>query len=221
MVLSQVISIGPKFLYKYVQSAYWPHDSDIVREMEVLGNTRTSCRDPEAQRHEDLPLVHPQSATSPTGEGNSRSRTFSGESTLQSPSDDLHSPFRRVPSSSNDYGAPPPPSSSLHAASSPGIPIINVHSLTPRGSTTSEAFDTTDYYGARPDEWQYAQVPSQTTIDLHSSSPLDEHARAYRAQQRQAQQQHQQQQQQQASWDAQQQYDQRGGGPPPGAGYAM
>ena len=36
MVLVQVIAIGPRYLWKYVRSAYYPLDSDIVREMQIL-----------------------------------------------------------------------------------------------------------------------------------------------------------------------------------------
>ncbi|KPV72527.1 uncharacterized protein RHOBADRAFT_55632 [Rhodotorula graminis WP1] len=36
IVLVQVIAIGPRYLWKYVRSAYYPLDSDIVREMQIL-----------------------------------------------------------------------------------------------------------------------------------------------------------------------------------------
>lgn len=59
MLLVQVAAVGPKFLYKYVQSAYFPRDADIVREMDILGSCDNKAHiDTEAQRQqEDLRLV--------------------------------------------------------------------------------------------------------------------------------------------------------------------
>ena len=37
VVLCQIIAIGPRFFWRYFQSAYFPLDADIIREMEVLG----------------------------------------------------------------------------------------------------------------------------------------------------------------------------------------
>ncbi|GAA6046641.1 hypothetical protein JCM3770_003092 [Rhodotorula araucariae] len=72
IILVQVIAIGPRYLWKYVQSAYFPLDSDIVREMQVLrhqgkasgldlegggGATLPRQRDAALEPREHLPLV--------------------------------------------------------------------------------------------------------------------------------------------------------------------
>jgi hypothetical protein len=36
LVITQVIAIGPRFVYKYIQSNYYPTDNNIVREMAFL-----------------------------------------------------------------------------------------------------------------------------------------------------------------------------------------
>lgn len=41
VVLIQVIAIGPHFLWKYVQSNYWPIDNNIVREAAVIRKLNT------------------------------------------------------------------------------------------------------------------------------------------------------------------------------------
>lgn len=35
-MITQVIAIGPRFVYKYIQSNYYPTDNNIVREMAIL-----------------------------------------------------------------------------------------------------------------------------------------------------------------------------------------
>ena len=37
VILCQIIAIGPRFFWRYFQSAYFPLDADIIREMEVRG----------------------------------------------------------------------------------------------------------------------------------------------------------------------------------------
>ncbi|BGO94943.1 hypothetical protein NBRC10512_000622 [Rhodotorula toruloides] len=37
ILIVQVIAIGPRYLWKYIRSTYFPIDSDVVREMQVLG----------------------------------------------------------------------------------------------------------------------------------------------------------------------------------------
>ncbi|GAA5923616.1 hypothetical protein JCM1841_001303 [Sporobolomyces salmonicolor] len=167
MLLVQIIAIGPKYLWKYVQSAYYPQDSDIVREMAVLGHkgkgpavdledgTAFSFRAPEVR--EALPLVQDDSAA-----GNPRLRQFSAETYSEplSPHSDAFSPYHTPSASPGAVPFSPPPipspfgppqphspraqpgSPSYFPAPSPtvqsvAVPSIQVVHSTPRGSVAS------------------------------------------------------------------------------------
>lgn len=45
LIITQVIAIGPRFLYKYIQSNYFPTDNNIIREMAVLRKPRMQLSD--------------------------------------------------------------------------------------------------------------------------------------------------------------------------------
>ncbi|BGP51086.1 phospholipid transporting ATPase [Rhodotorula kratochvilovae] len=100
IVLVQVIAIGPRYLWKYIQSAYYPLDSDIVREMQVLRQkgkasgfdleggggasivpfaTSTHQHDAALETREHLPLVQPHDPRDP------RQRHFSHETASEEP----------------------------------------------------------------------------------------------------------------------------------------
>jgi hypothetical protein len=170
LVLTQVASIGPKFLWKYVQASYLPHDSDIIREQEVLQTTKASSLDLEAQsKHEDHPLVRsPLPANARAGDR--RDRTLSNESSgVGSPYDERQMPFSAASEGGHRSLGPP--------ASEGGIPTINIQGTTPRASVASRGsefgYDEGEY-GDRDARWDYSSVPSQTAIDLHGVSPLQD-----------------------------------------------
>ncbi|GAA6022484.1 hypothetical protein JCM10207_008529, partial [Rhodosporidiobolus poonsookiae] len=94
MIVSQVIAIGPKYLYKYIQTAYYPLDADIVREMNVLGSKGKAEHSFDAEQagispfatertptREQLPLV----AGGDLGARTPRQRGFSHETASEEP----------------------------------------------------------------------------------------------------------------------------------------
>ncbi|GAA6040867.1 hypothetical protein JCM8097_007756 [Rhodosporidiobolus ruineniae] len=135
MVFTQVAAIGPKYLYKYISSAYWPHDVDIVREMEILGRKKGGGRsglafDAEGdagqrdiepfsavrpvETREHLPLVHASAASDAGTPRDPRQRHFSHETDSQEPSTPHADRFPgtgSVPHSPATFSSPPQPPS--------------------------------------------------------------------------------------------------------------
>ncbi|GAA5852544.1 hypothetical protein JCM3766R1_003525 [Sporobolomyces carnicolor] len=71
ILIVQIVAIGPKYLWRFVHSAYYPQDGDIVREMAVLGlkgkgpdfdpeEAHYADYPPPAETREALPLVAPE-----------------------------------------------------------------------------------------------------------------------------------------------------------------
>lgn len=176
-----------RFAYKYIQSAYFPHDSDIVREMEVLGNTKSSTLDIEAQsKHEEQALFRggPGGGGPPTpgGQGRDpRDRTFSNESSAPStPYEDAHQGY--TPTASPPGSFTPSQQQQFHHQQQKyqqqqqygaSIPTINIQGTTPRESFASHQTTGSDF-DAFDDRWNYAQVPSANTLDLNGVSPLEQ-----------------------------------------------
>lgn len=176
-----------RFAYKYIQSAYFPHDSDIVREMEVLGKTKTSLLDIEAQsKHEEQALFRggPGSGGPPTPGPDGRDprdRTFSNESSAPStPYEDAHQGY--TPTASPPGSLTPNQQQQFHQHQpqyqhqqpyGASIPTINIQGTTPRESFASHQTTGSDF-DAFDDRWNYAQVPSATTLDLNGVSPLEQ-----------------------------------------------
>ncbi|BGP19449.1 hypothetical protein JCM10213_006269 [Rhodosporidiobolus nylandii] len=121
IVFTQIAAIGPKYLYKYVKSAYYPLDSDIVREMEILGrkgkaplnfdlehagghdgdiNPFSAVQPVETREH--LPLVQ-------DGLGRPRQRHFSEQTISDEPStpyQDRDAAFASAQGSPRTFGTP-------------------------------------------------------------------------------------------------------------------
>ncbi|GAA5871972.1 hypothetical protein JCM8547_006205 [Rhodosporidiobolus lusitaniae] len=201
ILLTQIAAIGPKYLYKYLQSAYWPKDSDIVREMvkrKTLGydlehGGSTGDIEPFAVRapvetREHLPLV--------ADARNPRQRHTSAESEgTATPYDDRTPGFATAPPS--PYGYPGSeqhspnllhsPQTASFAQSPMPTPAIRVNDSTPRSSfntnytspaeqqrASTASFDVLDY--ARPDsQWgPPAGAGGFTEADLQTRSPLEQ-----------------------------------------------
>lgn len=155
LVFVIVAAIGPKFIWKYIQSAYYPLDSDIVREMEVLGSCGKEHLDLEAQsKHEDHPLVPSPTSSNPLRERN-----------MSDGSEDPRTPYGQA-----DGGAAMERGGTM--SSQGPIPTIQVHGTTPRGSMASRYsegdFDTGAYEGDAT--WDYSNVPSTSASDLNRRS---------------------------------------------------
>lgn len=148
--------------------------------MEVLGNTRSTSLDVEAQsRHEGQSLFHdnlgPPTPGAPVDDR--RERTMSNESSAPStPYEDRQMHYAVPPSSAphqQEHLQQPPYQQQHSYDSRSGIPTINIQGTTPRGSMASGRAGS-EFDAAYDDRWNYAEVPSTTTIDLHGVSPLDQ-----------------------------------------------
>ncbi|GAA5939061.1 uncharacterized protein JCM15063_004409 [Sporobolomyces koalae] len=209
ILLVQVVAIGPKYLWRYIHSAYYPLDGDIVREMAVLGPKGKGPQfDPEdgsyadappQQTREALPLVAPEMG------GTNRSRQISAETfsepyspqQLQQASPPIPSPFGPGPAGSPFASprlatAPPMASPSLHQVPQ-SVPTVAVIGSTPRGSLHSRrsehhaSDDNFDVLAYQRQSMVGTTQPDETTFDLQSQSPLD----AWRRGQTEAQRMHQ------------------------------
>ncbi|KAI5475468.1 phospholipid-translocating ATPase [Pseudohyphozyma bogoriensis] len=183
LVISLFICILPKYLFKYVQAAYFPRDADIVREMQVLGMCDNIPgapsmleRDLEAQaKHSAFPVT-PTSA-----DGFNRDRDHSGGSGGMGSAYHEESQFVsgggggiRMVDPIRDVGSP-----SLSAAG-PSVPKVMIHSSSPRGSVASrrtawtddgaparESVQSGDFDYDEYQHWDYTQVSSN--VDLVGS----------------------------------------------------
>lgn len=113
-----MVAIGPRFVYRYITSAYYPLDSDIVREMQVFGYGR-DVAEAHLEEDDDLRLV-----VSPPPTAFARELEL-GEST-QSDGPDL---IRMSPPSSQG---------DLHSPTA--IPSINVHGVSGESSPLDESW---------------------------------------------------------------------------------
>ena len=170
LIFTQVASMGPKFAMKYVQVTYFPHDVDLVREMEVSGRGRLRL-DVEAGAKEVAPLV-PAALKSPSAIDLGRAnRAFSDDSSHPG------TPYtpRRAPEPFDfSLASPSPrgerdhdrsvrmspmlahamPMASLHTA----VPTVVVEGSSPRHSRYSEG-DFLGHYA----EGGYEPMPSPGT----------------------------------------------------------
>ncbi|GAA6021480.1 hypothetical protein JCM11491_006510 [Sporobolomyces phaffii] len=162
ILIVQIVAIGPKYLWRYIHSAYYPQDGDIVREMAVLGLRGKGGQsfDPEeaeyvgvhrTETREAFPLVAPDMG------GTHRQRQISSE-TFSEPysppqvsnasatpyhasSPPMPSPFGPGPAGSpfatpRLAAVPPQASPSLHQVPQ-SIPTVAIIGSTPRGSINS------------------------------------------------------------------------------------
>ncbi|GAA5983570.1 hypothetical protein JCM5350_004867 [Sporobolomyces pararoseus] len=110
MLIVQIVAIGPKYLWKYVHSAYYPQDGDIIREMAVLGlKGKGPNFDPEEANYANLPPPETREAhplVAPNMGGSNRQRQISSETYSEPP----YSPPATTGSSSNPFHSPPIPS---------------------------------------------------------------------------------------------------------------
>ncbi|GAA6064566.1 hypothetical protein JCM10212_005628 [Sporobolomyces blumeae] len=154
ILIVQIVAIGPKYLWRYVHSAYYPQDGDIVREMAVLGTKgKGAGLDLEGAQYSDLPppetrealpLVAPNMGTGPNRQRQVSAETYSEPYSPQHASIDpfiatppIPSPFGPGPSRSSPFGSPQP-SPVLHPGPQASVvPTIAVHGSTPRGSIGS------------------------------------------------------------------------------------
>ncbi|GJN93129.1 hypothetical protein Rhopal_006174-T1 [Rhodotorula paludigena] len=191
-----VISIGPKFLWLYVRSMYWPLDNDIVREMQVLRNkgklppfdpehdagaSAPVFKDEPALRQHDeaamatrehLPLVQSGESRDP------RQRHFS-HSTASDPATPRDIPSTAVWPPSSPSGLPPSPGpipspygTSSYASSPPyasarSTPLASSPDSPPSGTITP-------VYGV-----PHIVVNDATPRDSYQSRFADAHAPAH------------------------------------------
>ncbi|GAA5886239.1 hypothetical protein JCM6882_001576 [Rhodosporidiobolus microsporus] len=145
MVFTQVAAIGPKYLYKFIQTAYYPHDADIVREMVILGKKGGGKFDDleghggddispfemttKVETREQLPLVQGGDLGSHTP----RQRHFSAETASDEPTTPFTdgATFSSAPHSPRSFGSP------SQGGLSPPIPSPYGSSAFPPGSPTS------------------------------------------------------------------------------------
>ncbi|GAA5824901.1 hypothetical protein JCM11251_005386 [Rhodosporidiobolus azoricus] len=144
LVFTQVAAIGPKYLIKYIQTSYYPHDADIIREMSVLrkktdpyaydaeggGGDNISPFETAAkvETREHLPLVQDPGAQTP------RQRHFSAETNSEEPTTpftDRDATFSSAQHSPRSFSTPP------QSGLSPPIPSPYGTSAFPPGSPAS------------------------------------------------------------------------------------
>ncbi|GAA5901112.1 uncharacterized protein JCM6883_004758 [Sporobolomyces salmoneus] len=196
ILIVQIVAIGPKYLWRYIHSAYYPQDGDIIREMAVLGlkGKGGAPFDPEEAHYADLPPPETREAfplVAPDMGGTNRQRQISESETFSEPysppsiSNPSANPFHQSPSIHSPFASPrlaavPPQSSpSLHQVPQ-SVPTVAIIGSTPRGSITSrhseqqhaqeDSFDVLAY------QRQSMTGPNQqgdAAFDLQSQSPLD------------------------------------------------
>lgn len=146
-----------RFVYKYVRSAYYPQDSDIIREMEVLNKAKSCSMDVEAHRQEEQALFGSGTmgpSTPALSDTDRRERTFSNESSVP---DDPHLHYSPSPARSLSSAQQP------HYGPHTNIPTINIQGTTPRGSMASGRTGASEFEGHDDGRW-----------DLHGVSPLEQ-----------------------------------------------
>ncbi|KAK4047100.1 phospholipid transporting ATPase [Microbotryomycetes sp. JL201] len=140
MALTLVVNLGPKYLYNFVQSTYFPHDSDIVRELQMVSR--------KPRKHTGGPL-DPESPPLPVLEIQHDEFDDAGPVDVHTPYKD---DFGSIPASPAPYGAGQRSlTSSERSANGSSIgrfastvrdvvvPTVNVQSPTPRASLASTA----------------------------------------------------------------------------------
>ena len=63
-MITQVVAIGPRFVYKYIQTNYFPIDNNIIREAAYVGGGHEIFLDEERVDKEDLAFDKPATAPS-------------------------------------------------------------------------------------------------------------------------------------------------------------
>ncbi|KAM0746086.1 phospholipid-translocating P-type ATPase [Meredithblackwellia eburnea MCA 4105] len=165
IVFTAVAGVGPKFLYKYVQSAYFPRDNDIIRERQVkkLDDRKVSVYDYEAQEHHGP--ADGGASTQAKKPNPLRERTLSDNSEMLSSNYHEQSPFGLNPSR-------------IDVSQTGGVPTINIDSATPRTSFQSSNYhhggghyDQHEYSGSQ--EWEY-NVVAATSPGAVTPTSIDE-----------------------------------------------
>ncbi|KAK4701642.1 phospholipid-translocating ATPase, partial [Phenoliferia sp. Uapishka_3] len=174
-----IFGVGPKFIWKYYQSAYVPKDSDIIRERQVRNLDGALGFDFEAQKkHEDFSISDaPSIQLPPTSSSPFRER--------ERGTSDNSDAF----SSAHEQSAINP----VRMEPAMGIPRIRIQSSSTRASMhsavypESEAdFDILDQYADDDQSWQYTSIQSNAssaapslattpTTDEDNGDPLARH----------------------------------------------
>ncbi|KAM0786967.1 hypothetical protein ACM66B_002385 [Microbotryomycetes sp. NB124-2] len=151
MALTLIVNLGPKYLYNFVQSTYYPRDSDIVRELQMLSRKQRKYTggplDPESP---PLPELH------------HRDTGFDPVAAIEPDTpykDDFSLPSSPAPHGGFGSNRSVTPSERSVAGSSIGwlastlrdvvVPTVNVQGPTPRASLASTAQRRPSYESTR------------------------------------------------------------------------